>query len=61
MTVPAGMSRQIVGVLYALAMAAVIVGTDLAFFRGHIWERLAANIGIALLFAAFYFRFLKQP
>ena len=61
MTFPAGMGRQVVCVLYALAMAGIIVGVDLAFFRGHIWERLAANAGIALLFAAFYFRFLKQP
>ena len=61
MTIPAGMGRQVVGVLYALAMAAAVVGVDLAFFRGHLWERLAANVGIVLLFVAFYFRFLKQP
>jgi len=42
-------------------MVAVIVGTDLAFFRDRFWERLAANIGIVLLFAAFYFRFLRRP
>jgi cytochrome c oxidase subunit IV len=61
MTFPAGMGRQVVGVLFALAMAGIIVSVDLAFFRGHIWERLAANVGIVLLFVAFYFRFLKQP
>jgi hypothetical protein len=30
------------------------------FFRGHFWERLAANVGIVLVFAAFYFRFLRH-
>jgi len=45
--------------LYALAMVAVVVGVDLLFFRGKtwFWERLAANVGIVLLFGAFYFRF----
>jgi hypothetical protein len=42
-------------------MVAVIVGVDVLFFRGHIWERLIANIGIVLVFVAFYFRFLKGP
>ena len=52
---------RLVGVLYAVAMAAIVVGVDLAFFRNHLWERLAANIGIVLVFAAFYFRFFKHP
>ena len=55
------MGRQVAGVLYAVAMAAVIVGVDLAFFRNRFWERLAVNIGIVLVFAAFCFRFLKRP
>lgn len=46
------------GVLYGLAMVAVIVAVDLLFFRGHSWPRLAANVGIVLLFGAFYVRFL---
>ena len=55
------MGRQVVGVLYVLAMAAVIVGVDFAFFRHRFWERLTVNIGIVLVFAAFYLRFLKPP
>ena len=55
------MARQVAIVLYVVAMAAVIVGVDLAFFRNRFWERLAVNIGIVLVFAAFYFRFLKRP
>ncbi len=54
------MSKHAVGALYALSMAAVVVGVDVLFFRHHLWERLAANVGIILLFAAFYFRFLNR-
>lgn len=46
-------------VLYAVVMIAVIVAVDLLFFKNHFWERLTVNIGIVLVFAAFYFRFLK--
>jgi len=55
------MDRQVAGALYAVAMAAVIVGVDLVFFRQRFWERLMANIGIVLLFGAFYLRFLRRP
>jgi len=48
-------------VLYAVVMAAVIVGVDFAFFRNRFWERLAVNVGIVLVFGAFYFRFLRSP
>ncbi len=53
------MGNSATGVLYALAMVAVVVGVDLLFFRGKTWtwERLAANVGIVLLFGAFYFRY----
>jgi predicted cobalt transporter CbtA len=36
-------------------MIALVVGVDLLFFRHRVWERLAVNIGIVLVFAAFYF------
>jgi uncharacterized membrane protein YfcA len=48
-------------VLYVLAMVAVVVGVDVLFLRDHFAERLLANIGIVLIFMAFYFRFLKRP
>jgi len=54
------MDRQIAGVLYAVAMAAVIVVVDLAFFRNRLWERLMVNVGIVLVFAAFYLRFVRR-
>ena len=47
--------------LYVLTMVTVIVGVDFAFFRNRFWERLIANIGIVLVFAAFYSRFLRRP
>ena len=46
--------------LYVVAMAAVIVGVDFLFFRNRLWERLAVNVGIVLVFVAFYFRFLRR-
>jgi hypothetical protein len=55
------MGRRINGVLYAVVMVAVIVGVDFAFFRDRFWERLMVNIGIVLVFAAFYLRFLMRP
>ena len=54
------MGRSAAVTLYVVAMVAVIVGTDVLFFRGHVWERLAANVGIVLVFGAFYFRFLHH-
>ena len=55
------MSRQAGNVVYVLAMVAVVVAVDVVFFRDHFWERLAANVGIVLVFVAFYFRFLSRP
>jgi hypothetical protein len=52
-------SRNAVSVLYALVMVAVIVGVDLLFFRDLPWARLAANVGLVLVFGAFYFRLVR--
>jgi hypothetical protein len=54
------MGRSATGVLYVVATASVVVAVDVLFFQGHIWERLAANVGIVLVFVAFYFRFLHR-
>jgi type IV secretory pathway VirB2 component (pilin) len=53
------MGRQAASVFYGLAMIAVIVGVDVLFFRNRFWERLMVNVGIVLVFGAFYLRFLK--
>jgi hypothetical protein len=55
------MGRLASAVLYAVAMAALIVDVDFVFFRHRFWERLTVNIGIVLVFAAFYFRFFRSP
>lgn len=56
------MARPAGNVLYVLVMVAVIVALDVAFFRHRtwFWERLASNIGVVLLFGAFYFRFVRS-
>jgi hypothetical protein len=54
------MGRQAALVLYVVALVAVVVGVDVLFFRHQIWARLAVNVGIVLVFGAFYFRFLKH-
>ncbi len=46
-------------VIYVVVLVAVVVGVDVLFFRHQFWERLIANVGIVLVFVAFYFRFLK--
>jgi hypothetical protein len=55
------MGRRAAVVLYVLALVAVVVAVDVLFFRNQFWQRLGANVGIVLVFVAFYFRFLKRP
>jgi hypothetical protein len=54
------MGRQVGSVVYGLVMVAVVVGVDVLFFRGRFWERLMVNVGIVLVFGAFYLRFWKR-
>jgi hypothetical protein len=53
--------RRAAVVLYVPALVAVVVGVDVLFFRHHFWPRLIVNVGIVLVFAVFYLRFLKRP
>ena len=55
------MGRQAALALYVLALVAVVVSVDILFFRNQFWERLISNVGIVLVFVAFYLRFLKRP
>jgi hypothetical protein len=52
---------QTTAALYVVLMVAVIVAIDFLFFKDRFWERLMVNVGIVLVFGAFYFRFLKRP
>jgi hypothetical protein len=55
------MSRNMPVVLYVVVLIAVVVSVDVLFFRNRFLERLIVNIGIVLVFVAFYLRFLKNP
>ena len=54
------MTRNMSIVLYVVVLIAVVVSIDLLFFENRFWERLIVNIGIVLVFSAFYLRFLKN-
>ena len=54
------MGTRISVALYLVAVIVVIVAVDLIFFRNRFLERLVANVGIVLVFVAFYLRFLRQ-
>jgi uncharacterized membrane protein len=47
--------------LYVLALVAVVLTVDALFFRHQFWERLLANVGIVLVFAALYRTFRRPP
>ena len=55
------MGRQVTVVPYVVLLATIVVAVDVLFFRNRFWERLIVNIGIVLVFVAFYLRFLKRP
>jgi hypothetical protein len=55
------MGRHATVVLYVLALIVVVVGVDVLFFRNRFWERLMVNVGLVLVFWAFFLRFLKRP
>ncbi len=57
----AKMTRAMGGVLYLAALIVVIVAVDVLFFRNRFWERLIVNVGIVLVFGAFYLRFFRHP
>jgi len=54
------MERQAFVALYVLALIAVVVAVDVLFFRNRLWGRLMVNVGIVLVFVAFYLRFMKR-
>jgi hypothetical protein len=55
------MGTQAPTAIYVLLLIAVVVTVDLQFFKNQFWERLMVNVGIVLVFLAFYLRFLKRP
>ncbi len=55
------MPRNAYVVLCIFVVTVGIVVVDVLLLRHHFLERLIANIGIVMVVAAFYFRFLKKP
>jgi hypothetical protein len=54
------MSKNFYIVIFFLLMIASIIGVDVLFLRKHFGRRLFVNIGIVIVFAGFYFVFLKD-
>jgi hypothetical protein len=54
------MNSSYVVAMVIVLLVAVVVSMDILFFRNLFWERLMVNVGIVLIFAAFYLRFLKH-
>jgi type IV secretory pathway VirB2 component (pilin) len=54
------MTKNVSVLIYVLVLVVVIVGVDLLFFRHQFRERLIANVGIVLVSAAFYLRFMAH-
>jgi hypothetical protein len=55
------MGRQIAIVLYVAAMAALIIGLDVVFFRDGFSERLMLNVGIVLVFRSLLLEIHRCP
>jgi hypothetical protein len=47
--------------VYAILLIVVITAVDLLFLKNRFWPRLTVNVALVLVFAAFYFAFLKRP
>ena len=55
------MSSRTTVVLNVLTLIVVVVGVDVLFVRHQFLERLLVNVGIVLVFGAFYMRFANRP
>ena len=54
------MCRSVILAIYGVAMVVVIVGVDVLLFRHQFWPRLMINVGIVLIFGAFYFKYFRH-
>lgn len=54
------MNKTTINTIFVLAMVLTVVLIDILFFRHKFWERLAANVGIVLVYVAVYFAFIKN-
>jgi len=51
---------MMISVFYLLLLIVIIVALDVLIFRYDFWARLIVNIGIVLVFIAFYLRFINN-
>ena len=56
-----GVFRRVSIAAYVGLLVVCVVVVDVLFFRNRFWERLLANVGIVLVFAASALRFLRKP
>ena len=54
------MSKSLTGIVYAIGLIVIIVGMDLAFFRGNTAGRLVANVAVAAAAAGVYFAIFRH-
>lgn len=54
------MDKNTINIIYVLAMVSTVVVLDILFFRHKFWERLTVNIGVILVYVAFYFAIIKN-
>ncbi|MEZ5938397.1 MAG: hypothetical protein R3C52_16140 [Hyphomonadaceae bacterium] len=54
------MDKWMIPAIYVAAMVATIVSIDIAFFKDRMLLRLLANVGVVLVFGAFYLRFFRN-
>ena len=54
------MSKVGHNLLFLGLMVATIIGLDISFFKNHTGPRLLVNVGIVLVYLAFYYRFMKR-
>ncbi len=54
------MTRNVAVIPFVVLLVAVVVSVDVVFFKNYFWERLVVNVGIVLVFAAFFFRFVYR-
>jgi hypothetical protein len=48
------------GLIFAAVMIITVALVDVLFFRHHTGQRLVVNVGIVLVYLAFYWRFFKR-
>ncbi len=54
------MEKFKVGLIFAILISVTIVTLDLFFFRDQTTQRFMANVGVTLIFGAFYWKFFKK-